>query len=72
MKQSGGVGLDLSHIRPKCTPVINSALTSAGVVLFMEKYSNSTHELPQDGRGGTLILSISIKHPNSENPLTLC
>jgi len=66
MKRRGGVGHDLSHIRPKGTPVLNSALTSTGVVPFMERYSNSTREVAQDGRRGALILSISIKHPDSE------
>ena len=65
MKRRGGVGHDLSHIRPKGTPVLNSALTSTGVVLFMERYSNSTREVAQDGRRGALMLSISIKHPDS-------
>jgi len=67
MKRRGGVGHDLSHIRPKGTPVLNSALTSTGVVPFMERYSNSTREVAQDGRRGALMLSISIKHPDSEN-----
>lgn len=66
MKRRGGVGHDLSHIRPKGTPVLNSALTSTGVVPFMERYSNSTREVAQDGRRGALMLSISIKHPDSE------
>ena len=65
MKRRGGVGHDLSHIRPKGTPVKNSALTSTGVVPFMERYSNSTREVAQDGRRGALMLSISIKHPDS-------
>lgn len=65
MKRRGGVGHDLSHIRPKGTPVFNSALTSTGVVPFMERYSNSTREVAQDGRRGALMLSISIKHPDS-------
>jgi ribonucleoside-diphosphate reductase alpha chain len=65
MKRRGGVGHDLSHIRPKGTPVLNSALTSTGVVPFMERYSNSTREVAQDGRRGALMLSISIKHPDS-------
>ncbi|HOW21890.1 MAG TPA: adenosylcobalamin-dependent ribonucleoside-diphosphate reductase, partial [Tenuifilaceae bacterium] len=62
----GGVGHDLSHIRPKGSPVLNSALTSTGIVPFMERYSNSTREVAQDGRRGALMLSISIKHPDSE------
>lgn len=66
MKRRGGVGHDLSHIRPSGTPVLNSALTSTGVVPFMERYSNSTREVAQDGRRGALMLSISIKHPDSE------
>jgi len=66
MKRRGGVGHDLSHIRPAGTPVLNSALTSTGVVPFMERYSNSTREVAQDGRRGALMLSISIKHPDSE------
>ena len=66
MKRRGGVGHDLSHIRPKGTPVLNSALTSTGVVPFMERYSNSTREVAQDGRRGALMLSISVKHPDSE------
>src|SRR5512133_3599462 len=65
MKRRGGVGHDLWHIRPKGTPVLNSALTSTGVVPFMERYSNSTREVAQDGRRGALMLSISIKHPDS-------
>ena len=65
MKRRGGVGHDLSHIRPKGTPVLNSAITSTGVVPFMERYSNSTREVAQDGRRGALMLSISIKHPDS-------
>jgi len=65
MKRRGGVGHDLSHIRPKGTPVLNSALTSTCVVPFMERYSNSTREVAQDGRRGALMLSISIKHPDS-------
>jgi len=65
MKRRGGVGHDLSHIRPKGTPVLNSALTSTGVAPFMERYSNSTREVAQDGRRGALMLSISIKHPDS-------
>lgn len=67
MKRRGGVGHDLSHIRPKGSPVLNSALTSTGVVPFMERYSNSTREVAQDGRRGALMLSISIKHPDAEN-----
>lgn len=66
MKRRGGVGHDLSHIRPAGSPVLNSALTSTGVVPFMERYSNSTREVAQDGRRGALMLSISIKHPDSE------
>jgi len=66
MKRRGGVGHDLSHIRPKGSPVLNSALTSTGVVPFMERYSNSTREVAQDGRRGALMLSISIKHPDAE------
>ncbi len=66
MKRRGGVGHDLSHLRPKGSPVNNSALTSTGVVSFMERYSNSTREVAQDGRRGALMLSISIKHPDSE------
>ncbi|MFZ5941442.1 MAG: adenosylcobalamin-dependent ribonucleoside-diphosphate reductase [Bacteroidota bacterium] len=66
MKRRGGVGHDLSHIRPTGSPVLNSALTSTGVVPFMERYSNSTREVAQDGRRGALMLSISIKHPDSE------
>ncbi len=65
MKRRGGVGHDLSHIRPKGTRVNNSALTSTGIVPFMERYSNSTREVAQDGRRGALMLSISIKHPDS-------
>jgi ribonucleoside-diphosphate reductase alpha chain len=67
MKRRGGVGHDLSHIRPGGSPVLNSALTSTGVVPFMERYSNSTREVAQDGRRGALMLSISIKHPDAEN-----
>jgi ribonucleoside-diphosphate reductase alpha chain len=67
MKRRGGVGHDLSHIRPKGSPVKNSALTSTGIVPFMERYSNSTREVAQDGRRGALMLSVSIKHPDSEN-----
>lgn len=66
MKRRGGVGHDLSHIRPKGTPVKNSALTSTGLVPFMERYSNSTREVAQDGRRGALMLTVSIKHPDSE------
>ena len=66
MKRRGGVGHDLSHIRPGGSPVENSALTSTGIVPFMERYSNSTREVAQDGRRGALMLSISIKHPDSE------
>ena len=66
MKRRGGVGHDLSHIRPKGSPVNNSALTSTGLVPFMERYSNSTREVAQDGRRGALMLSVSIKHPDSE------
>ncbi|MEL6676411.1 MAG: adenosylcobalamin-dependent ribonucleoside-diphosphate reductase [Bacteroidota bacterium] len=66
MKRRGGVGHDLSHIRPTGSPVMNSALTSTGVVPFMERYSNSTREVAQDGRRGALMLSISIKHPDAE------
>ena len=65
MKRRGGVGHDLSHIRPKGTPVKNSALTSTGLVPFMERYSNSTREVAQDGRRGALMLTVSIKHPDS-------
>ena len=67
MKRRGGVGHDLSHIRPKGTPVKNSALTSTGLVPFMERYSNSTREVAQDGRRGALMLSVSIKHPDAES-----
>jgi ribonucleoside-diphosphate reductase alpha chain len=67
MKRRGGVGHDLSHIRPGGSPVLNSALTSTGVVPFMERYSNSTREVAQDGRRGALMLSISIKHPDAEH-----
>lgn len=66
MKRRGGVGHDLSHIRPKGTPVKNSALTSTGLVPFMERYSNSTREVAQDGRRGALMMTVSIKHPDSE------
>ena len=67
MKRRGGVGHDLTHIRPKGSPVKNSALTSTGLVPFMERYSNSTREVAQDGRRGALMLSVSIKHPDSES-----
>lgn len=67
MKRRGGVGHDLSHIRPKGSAVMNSALTSTGVVPFMERYSNSTREVAQDGRRGALMLSVSIKHPDAEH-----
>ena len=67
MKRRGGVGHDLSHIRPKGSPVKNSALTSTGIVPFMERYSNSTREVAQDGRRGALMLTVSIKHPDSES-----
>lgn len=67
MKRRGGVGHDLSHIRPKGSPVKNSALTSTGIVPFMERYSNTTREVAQGGRRGALMLSISIKHPDSED-----
>jgi ribonucleoside-diphosphate reductase alpha chain len=67
MKRRGGVGHDLSHIRPKGTQVKNSALTSTGIVPFMERYSNSTREVAQDGRRGALMLSVSIQHPDSES-----
>jgi ribonucleoside-diphosphate reductase alpha chain len=67
MKRRGGVGHDLTHIRPKGSPVKNTALTSTGVVPFMERYSNSTREVAQDGRRGALMLSIGIKHPDAEN-----
>lgn len=66
MKRRGGVGHDLSHIRPKGTPVKNSALTSTGLVPFMERYSNSTREVAQDGRRGALMMTVSIKHPEAE------
>ena len=66
MKRRGGVGHDLSQLRPKGSPVNNSALTSTGLVPFMERYSNSTREVAQDGRRGALMLSVSIKHPDSE------
>ena len=67
MKRRGGVGHDLSHIRPKGSPVKNSALTSTGLMTFMERYSNSTREVAQDGRRGALMLSVSIKHPDAES-----
>ncbi len=67
MKRRGGVGHDLSNIRPKSSPVKNSALTSTGIVPFMERYSNSTREVAQDGRRGALMLSVSINHPDSED-----
>lgn len=67
MKRRGGVGHDLSHIRPKGSPVMNSALSSTGVVPFMERYSNSTREVAQDGRRGALMLTISSKHPDAED-----
>ncbi|MCB0502738.1 MAG: ribonucleoside-diphosphate reductase, adenosylcobalamin-dependent, partial [Bacteroidetes bacterium] len=67
MKRRGGVGHDLSHIRPKGSPVHNSAITSTGLVPFMERYSNSTREVAQDGRRGALMLSVSIKHPDAED-----
>ncbi|WP_316811714.1 adenosylcobalamin-dependent ribonucleoside-diphosphate reductase [Pedobacter heparinus] len=67
MKRRGGVGHDLSHIRPKGSPVKNSALTSTGIVPFMERYSNSTREVAQDGRRGALMLSVAIKHPDAED-----
>ena len=66
MKRRGGVGHDWSHIRPAGSPVLNSALTSTGIVPFMERYSNSTREVAQDGRRGALMLSLSIKHPDAE------
>lgn len=66
MKRRGGVGHDLSRIRPKGSPVNNSALTSTGLVPFMERFSNSTREVAQDGRRGALMLSVSIKHPDAE------
>ncbi|HKK77427.1 MAG TPA: adenosylcobalamin-dependent ribonucleoside-diphosphate reductase [Saprospiraceae bacterium] len=67
MKRRGGVGQDLSHIRPKGSPVMNSALSSTGIVPFMERYSNSTREVAQDGRRGALMLTVSIKHPDAED-----
>ena len=66
MKRRGGVGHDLSHIRPTGSPVLNSALSSTGIVPFMERYSNSTREVAQDGRRGALMLTLSIKHPDAE------
>jgi ribonucleoside-diphosphate reductase alpha chain len=67
MKRRGGVGHDLSHIRPKGSPVMNSALTSTGIVPFMERYSNCTREVAQDGRRGALMLTVSVKHPDAED-----
>ena len=67
MKRRGGVGQDLSHIRPKGSPVMNSALSSTGIVPFMERYSNSTREVAQDGRRGALMLTVSSKHPDAED-----
>ncbi len=67
MKRRGGVGHDLSHIRPKGSPVKNTAMTSTGIVPFMERYSNSTREVAQDGRRGALMLSISVKHPDASD-----
>src|SRR5699024_11921603 len=67
MKRRGGVGHDLSHIRPKGSEVKNSALTSTGIVPFMERYSNSTREVAQDGCRGALMLSVSINHPDAED-----
>lgn len=67
MKRRGGVGHDLSHIRPEGSPVKNSALTSTGIVPFMERYSNSTREVAQGGRRGALMLTISIRHPDADN-----
>ena len=67
MKRRGGVGHDLSHIRPKGSPVMNSALTSTGIVPFMERYSNTTREVAQDGRRGALMLTISVKHPDASD-----
>lgn len=67
MKRRGGVGHDLSHIRPKGSPVMNSALSSTGLVPFMERYSNCTREVAQDGRRGALMLTVSIKHPDAED-----
>ncbi|MEA3444734.1 MAG: adenosylcobalamin-dependent ribonucleoside-diphosphate reductase [Bacteroidota bacterium] len=67
MKRRGGVGHDLSHIRPAKSQVLNSALTSTGIVPFMERFSNSTREVAQDGRRGALMLSVSVKHPDAED-----
>ena len=67
MKRRGGVGHDLTHIRPKGSPVMNSALTSTGIVPFMERYSNTTREVAQDGRRGALMLTVSVKHPDVED-----
>lgn len=67
MKRRGGVGHDLSHIRPNRSPVMNSALTSTGIVPFMERYSNSTREVAQDGRRGALMLSVDVRHPDTEH-----
>jgi len=67
MKRRGGVGHDLSQIRPKGSPVMNSAVTSTGITPFMERYSNTTREVAQDGRRGALMLSVSIKHPDIED-----
>ncbi len=67
MKRRGGVGHDLSHIRPKGSPVLNSALTSTGIVPFMERFSNSTREVAQDGRRGALMLTLSVKHPDAQD-----
>lgn len=67
MKRRGGVGQDLSHIRPKGSPVMNSALSSTGIVPFMERYSNSTREVAQDGRRGALMLTVSTRHPDAED-----
>ncbi|MBN2890510.1 MAG: adenosylcobalamin-dependent ribonucleoside-diphosphate reductase [Bacteroidales bacterium] len=67
MKRRGGVGHDLSHIRPKGSPVFNSALTSTGIVPFMERFSNSTREVAQDGRRGALMLTLNVKHPDAED-----
>ena len=65
MKRRGGVGHDLSHLRPGGTPVMNSALTSTGILPFMERYSNSTREVAQDGRRGALMLTLAVQHPDS-------
>jgi ribonucleoside-diphosphate reductase alpha chain len=67
MKRRGGVGHDLSHIRPQGSPVMNSALSSTGIVPFMERFSNSTREVAQDGRRGALMLTVSVKHPDAES-----